>query len=111
PSGTITVVGTRFELMAEAEDLRVSVVEGIVKVAADGGDQEVDAGRIGRVVNGTSLPPEPVSDPSTLRASMDWMGNFFAWQTTPLTDAMRELGAVYHVAIEIEDERLARRTL
>ncbi len=62
-AGEVTVLGTRFDLAAENEDLHLVVLEGRVEVAAGGGRTEVTAGQTVEVLNGALLPVTQVADP------------------------------------------------
>lgn len=108
PFGDVSVLGTRFELDSQTPDLRVTVVEGAVTVAVDETEERVEAGQIGRVMKGRPLPAETVDDPA---ATIDWLGNFLAFQSTPLGEAAREVERLYGVTVEIDDPALARRTV
>lgn len=107
-AGSVEVLGTRFDLKAEDNRLRIAVVEGRVALSARGGTKEIQAGEIGQVVAGTALPAVKVPDPVT-RA--DWMGKFLAFQETPLRDAVGEIQQLYGVQIEITDTNLASQTV
>ena len=108
PAGDLTVLGTRFDLEAVRDDLRVIVVEGAVDVSAGNTLTRVGAGQVGRVVRGTSLPSQAIADADV---SLDWVGEFLAFQSTPLAQAVREIERIYDVPIEITDSALARRTI
>jgi transmembrane sensor len=108
PAGDLTVLGTRFDLEAVSHDLRVIVVEGTVDVAAGNARTRVRAGQVGRVVRGTPLPSEAIGDTGV---SLDWVGEFLAFQSTPLAQAAHEIEQVYGVSIEIADSVLAQRTI
>lgn len=107
-AGEVTVLGTRFDLQTEREDLRLVVVEGRVAVAARGHETEVGAGEMSRVVEGTLLPVSQVPDVHT---QIDWLGRFLAFQATPLADVAREIELQYGVRVEITDPELAERTI
>ena len=66
-AGEVTVLGTRFDLAAENEDLHLVVLEGRVEVAAGGGRTEVTAGHTVEVLNGALLPVTQVADPQAMR--------------------------------------------
>lgn len=108
PSGEIRVLGTRFDLAARDEDLQLVVVEGRVAVSAPGVDAEVQAGQLGRIVKGTPLPVEEVHDPYEMTS---WVGRFLAFQSTPLSLAVRDIEHRYGVRFEITDSAIARRTV
>ncbi len=107
-TGEIRVLGTRFDLSARGRDLQLVVVEGRVAVSASGLEAEMHAGQVGRVINGMPLPVLDVQDAQELTA---WVGQFLAFQSTPLADAAREITRHYGVQIQIADPALAKRTI
>jgi len=107
-AGDVAVLGTRFDLQAENEDLRLLVVEGEVRLSAGGGKAEVRAGEMGRLIKGTPVPVVRVPDVGSL---IDWKGNFLAFQDTPLEEVAREIERQFKVRIAIRDARLAKRTI
>lgn len=107
-AGSVMVLGTRFDLQSEGEDLRVVVVEGNVRIAAGGRETEVRAGEMSRILGGTLIPPVSIPNIPSL---LDWVGNFLAFQATPLAQAAREIEREYGVRVEISDSVLAGRTV
>lgn len=107
-AGFVTVLGTRFDLQAIDEDMRLVVVEGRVSVSARGREQRVDAGELSRVVDGMLVPSVRVPDVAPM---VDWVGSFLAFQRTPLERAAREIERAYEVEVEIADPALAERTV
>lgn len=106
--GDVRVLGTRFAIDASTDDLRVVVVEGTVSLVAAGTQMDVGASEMARVIRGTALPVVRVPDPARLAS---WIGNFLAFQDTPLSQAAKELERAYDLRIEIRDSSLARRTV
>jgi transmembrane sensor len=107
-AGTVTVLGTRFDLQIDGEDLRLVVLEGRVALSAGTRHIEVNAGEMARVLGGTLVPPVKIPDVFKM---VDWVGNFLAFQSTPLGQAAREIEEVYGVRIEIADPDVADRTV
>jgi transmembrane sensor len=108
PAGTVEVLGTRFELEAHDQDLRIAVIEGLVALSARGQRTEVQAGEMRRVVGGATLPAVHVPKEAAVG---DWVGNFLAFRDTPVSDAVAEIEMMYGVRIEINDPALARQTI
>ena len=109
-AGDAVVLGTRFDIEATAEDLRVIVVEGAVRLGVRGETVDVEALQLGRV--GPSLAPRREDvDEEYIRDELDWVGNFIAFENTPLERAARELSAHYGVPVEVLDSTLARETV
>ncbi|HUG41261.1 MAG TPA: FecR domain-containing protein [Longimicrobiales bacterium] len=107
-AGTVTVLGTRFDLQIDGEDLRLVVLEGRVALSAGARHTEVEAGEMARVLGGTLVPPVKIPDVFKM---VDWVGNFLAFQSTPLGQAAREIEEVYGVRIEFGDPDVADRTV
>jgi transmembrane sensor len=107
-AGEARVLGTRFELVSDAESMQVRVVEGRVALSSKTERIEVAAGEESGVRNGAVARPTPVA-PSTPVAS--WVGTFLAFQATPLTDVGREIERVYKTPVTIADSALARETI
>lgn len=107
-AGSITVLGTRFDLESDGDDLRLIVVEGSVRLSAGGRHNDVAAGQMSRVLAGTLVPPVNIPNIFT---ELDWVGDFLAFQATPLAQAVHEIEREYDVRVEITDPALARRTV
>lgn len=107
-AGRVEVTGTRFDIQAAENNLRVLVVEGQVALAGRGGKSEVNAGEMRQMIAGTALPSVPVDD---VASAISWVGNFLAFQETPLADAAREIAQLYGVDIEIVGSSLANQTI
>jgi transmembrane sensor len=110
PSGDISVLGTRFDLQAVQKDLQVAVVEGRVTLRARGSESLVGRGELGRVLDGVPLPTIEAPDADS---STKWLGNFFAFQATPLrtvvAEILRRRGS--QVSIVIADSSLGDRAV
>jgi ferric-dicitrate binding protein FerR (iron transport regulator) len=107
-AGTVTVLGTRFDLAVNGQDLRLIVVEGTVRLTVRGAQVLVRAGQVAQVLRGNIVPPVEVPDPASL---IGWMGNFIAFQETPLPAAVREIEQRYGIRIELTAPELADRTV
>jgi transmembrane sensor len=108
PGGEVRVLGTRFALEALGEDLRLVVIEGRVGLSAPREQFELEAKQVARVIRGHSLPVLTVADPAGVA---DWVGDFLAFQDTPLTDAVQEIARKFDVRIEFAEASLGERTL
>lgn len=107
-AGEAQVLGTRFELRALGDDLRLVVLEGRVALGADDDNIEVGAGEMSLVSQGKTGVPVKVEDVKPL---IGWLGRFIVFQRAPLRDAARELEDEYGVRIEVTDSVLARQTI
>jgi ferric-dicitrate binding protein FerR (iron transport regulator) len=105
----VRVLGTRFDVEARERDLQLLVVEGVVEVRDEvSARARVEAGELYTVMDGRELPAASVPDALPL---MGWAGNFMAFQSTPLADAVLEIERQYGVRIEILDPVLATRMI
>jgi len=109
-SGDAIVLGTRFDLLARHDDLRLVVVEGAVTVESQGTD--VSAGQRQAVQVSPSMPPTLTDlDAEDVSRELDWLGNFIAFENTPLREAAEELTRHYGVTVRVLDEDLGRETV
>jgi len=107
-AGEMTVLGTRFSVNASEENLQVVVVEGQVVLTASGRQMKVQTSQMARVMKGTPLPVVKV--PETGSAA-EWVGDFLAFQDTPLKDAAAEIERSYGIRVELLDPALPERTI
>jgi ferric-dicitrate binding protein FerR (iron transport regulator) len=107
-AATITVLGTRFDLTIDGEDLRLIVIEGTVGLTVRGATVAVKSGQIAQVVSGNLVPPIDIPDPETL---VDWVGDFTVFQETPLRIVAAEVEELHGVRIEFSDPELGGRTV
>jgi transmembrane sensor len=110
PGGEVRVLGTRFELDAEGDDLRVFVVQGRVALKPQAGapDVELRRGQVGSIAPGAAPSVASARDSSVFTA---WMGDFLAFQNTPLRDVLVEVERMYHISSVVTDPALANRTV
>jgi transmembrane sensor len=107
-AGEAEVLGTRFELRADSDSLRLVVVEGIVALDAEGARVEVGRGTISRVMSGSApTPPRPAD----VWDILDWSGGLLIFQSTPLAEVMAEVSAQFGVEVNLSDSALATRTV
>lgn len=106
--GDVMVLGTRFELQARQRTLQVVVVEGSVAIGSGDRAVKVDAGEVGRVIDGAEA--EVVETGDVLRR-LDWAGDFLAFQHTPLSQVAVEVGRRFGAEVIIADSALLHRTV
>jgi len=106
--GSARVLGTRFEMRAGADSLRLVVVEGRVKLSAGGAEVDVPRGGVGRVAGGSG---PSVTEAPDVWSLLDWPGGTLLFQATPLSEVLREVGAHFGRPVAIGDSALARRTV
>lgn len=109
-AGDAVVLGTRFDLEARADDMRVVVVEGAVKMGAAGSELEVAAREIGTVGDGEA-PRRRSADVEEIDRELAWVGSFIAFENTPLSQAADELSRRFGVPVVVLDTLLARETV
>ena len=107
-AGEVTVTGTRFDLEAQSRNLRLIVVEGSVILSSRHKRTQVTAGEMARVVGDT---PAPVVRVPEVGALVDWVGNFMAFQATPLTEVAREIERRFGVRVALPDSALGNHTV
>jgi transmembrane sensor len=107
-AGVARVLGTRFELTTDGEALELTVVEGRVALDAPANSVEVVQGQRSHVTERRASAPQRITDATH---TLDWVGSFLAFQSTPLDEAMREVERIYGVQVAITDSGLARQTV
>lgn len=101
--GDATALGTRFEVRTERLELRVLVVEGSVRVSAEGADVDMSAGMMSRSADGERPTTTWVEDPDDL---LDWMGRALMFRSTRLGEVVTEIEREYGVEVDLVDPRL-----
>jgi transmembrane sensor len=107
-AGEVVVRGTRFDLEVRSGDLQLLVVDGAVGLAAGGESVEVQAGQLSRVRDGGRPEVENVDD---VFGELGWIGDFVAFEATPLREVVRELERRYGLRIQVQDSALAEQTV
>lgn len=107
-AGDVQVLGTRFQAEAAGDSMRVLVIEGQVVLSGIAQDAKIGAAQVGTIKGGRLEPVVTVPNVGTM---LDWMGDFIAFQATPLETAMREIADKHHVRYEIIDTTYAQRDL
>ncbi len=107
-TGQVEVVGTRFDVAARGEDVQVLVVEGEVAFEANAGMVNLRKGEAATADEATPPTVETVSD---VYAATAWIGNFAAYEGTPLVEIAEEFQRRFGFEIEIVDSALVGRTV
>lgn len=112
-AGDATVLGTRFDIKVGEEDLRVLVVEGAVRMNAQGfTEPQLDVGPLQMgVVSPHHAPVRDDIDERALDDELKWLGNFLVFEATPLREVARELERRYGVPVTILDPDLEDETV
>lgn len=108
PTGSVEVLGTRFDVQSRDGNIQVAVVEGQVRLDARGGRVMVGARQIARAAEERAPEVEQVEDVYQI---VSWLEGFFAFQSTPLPEVATELERRFGVRIEITDDDLLERTI
>ena len=107
-AGSVEVLGTRFDLRVEGDELRLIVTEGKVALTSGRHRRFVVAGQLAHVRNGG----EPVVE-NTVKVDslLSWTDGFIVFQNTPLRQVAQELERRYDVRVLLPDSALASRTV
>src|SRR5688572_20393879 len=109
PAGEARVLGTRFELHADATTMRLAVLEGRVALLTEAGaEQVVSAGQVSASEKGA---PPSAPRPADVQSLINWMGRVLIFQDTPLLQAIQEVERLYGVEARITDNSLKDRTV
>lgn len=106
--GDALVLGTRFELDVQNENLRLVVTEGRVALSAGGERIDVRAGDVIHLAAEGVPVAEYVEDVLDV---LDWPGGLLVFQATPLGQVARDLTAHFGIPVFIEDDGVAARTV
>jgi len=105
-TGEVRVLGTRFNVRVAADRTIVTVIEGTVRITADGADPVVlTAGQAGSLAFGAARPSAAV-DPSAATA---WQRGQMVFYRTPLGEVVDELNRYHRGRIMILTEALRDR--
>jgi transmembrane sensor len=108
PNRTITVLGTRFDVEGRDDRTRVAVVEGEVQISGAGAPLTARQAQVAYGPSSGALVIQRVED---IYDSMDWLGSFLAFETTPLLEVAQEIRDRFGLNIAISDTGLSARTL
>ncbi|TVR62731.1 MAG: DUF4974 domain-containing protein [Gemmatimonadales bacterium] len=106
--GDALVLGTRFELNVQDDNLRLVVTEGHVALTAGGRRIEVQEGDVIHLAAEGVPVVEYVDD---ILEVLDWPGGLLVFQATPLRQVARDLTAHFGIPVQIEDDGVATRTV
>ena len=109
-AGDAIVLGTRFDLEAREDEMRVLVVEGAVRMGAAGSEVKVVASEVGMIDAGGGPTSHPVGV-EELDRELEWVGDFIAFENTPLSQAADELSRRFDIPVVVLDSLAARETV
>ncbi len=107
-AGDALVLGTRFELKVEGDDLRLAVVEGHVRLASSKASVAVSAGEVSQMRRGGAPSVIKVKDITKL---LDWPDGLLIFQSTPLAQVGDALENHFHVKVGMTDSTVAKRVV
>jgi len=105
PLGDVTVQGTRFEVGASGDELRLVVVEGRVRLDGGSGSVDVGPGQVAFLRPGSS--PQ-VMDHGDVWSVMNWPDGLLVYEATPLSLVVEELGRHFGRTVILEDDTLGQ---
>jgi transmembrane sensor len=106
--GDVTVVGTRFDLEVKHDGLTVIVVEGKVTLGRGNDSIDVNASEVLRL---DDHRPGQVTRPDDVLVHLEWVGNFLAFERTPLRQVVVEVSKLFDAHVEIIGDELGERTI
>jgi transmembrane sensor len=107
-AGSVEVLGTRFDLRVEGDELRLVVTEGKVALTSGTHRRFVVAGQVAHARDGG---PPVVESAVKVDSLLSWTGEFIVFQNTPLHQVARELERRYDVRVLLPDSTIASRTV
>jgi ferric-dicitrate binding protein FerR (iron transport regulator) len=102
PAGTITVVGTSFNVVAYRDALIVSVAEGKVKLANERGAYLLEAGQEGTIDSSGNITVGKGVDMNT----WSYATFEFVFNDTPLADVIDAITRSYSIQIKLSDKTI-----
>jgi transmembrane sensor len=103
--GEVTVHGTRFEVVASGDQLRLVVVEGRVHLEAESGTADLGPGQVAHLEKG-SLPR--VVDHSDVWSMLEWADGLLVYESTPLSMVVGELSRHFGRSVTLMDDSLGQ---
>ena len=110
----VTVLGTRFSVRRDGDTVRVSVIEGRVRVESAGRDASPDTGTAAIVTAGDVAVAHGASllvvdrSPPMVEQALSWRTGMLTFDRTTLADAAMEFNRYNRQQLTIADERAAR---
>ncbi len=97
-AGTVSVLGTEFNVENRNDFFEVTCYEGLVSVNFNGKEIQLPAGSSFQVIQGTI---QPITDPKT--ASPSWINHESSFNSIPLAYVLDEFQRQYNVRMEIQN--------
>ena len=93
PAGTVSVLGTKFNVKSRNKYFEVKCYEGLVSINRNGKIQQLEAGKTYRVVNNI------VSLEVTDGTNPDWLNNYSSFKSVQLFEVLNEMERQYNTEI------------
>lgn len=103
--GEVTVLGTRFEVLARGDELRLVVVGGRVWLESEWGVAEAGAGQVAYLSPGSS---PRVVDHGDIWSMLEWTDGLLIYESTPLSTVAAELGRHFGREVTVTDAQLGQ---
>lgn len=97
PEGTVSVLGTQFNVKQRGNYFEVECFEGIVKVTSKNATELLKAGDRYRFSNGTNYLGK------TTYENPQWTGNVSSFERVPLSEVIAELERQYNVKVKMQN--------
>ena len=104
--GEVRVLGTRFQVETDGDDVETLVVEGLVRVSNHEGSVDVPAGSMARMGSREAPMALEVED---VYALLDWPEGILVFQATSLAQVVDEVSRHYGRTLQIEGPDLPQR--
>ncbi len=101
--GTISVLGTQFNVESRKGFFEVTCYEGLVSVTFQGKEQKLPSGTSFLVVNDRIVPTE-----APLSSEPSWVNNESSFKSIPLTYVLSEFQRQYNVTVETKNVDLTQ---
>ncbi len=102
----VRVLGTRFQVETDGDEVETVVVEGLVRVSNREGSVEVRPGHLARMGSRRVPTTEAVDD---VYAYLDWPEGILVFHATPLALVVEEVSRQYGRPIRVEGPDLSQR--
>lgn len=96
--GTVSVLGTEFNVKSRDEYFEVACFEGKVRVMSKGGEVVLEKNEVWRVLEGATQPLV-----TRLKGEPDWLSGESHFQSLPLIYVIKELERQYNVSVKLRN--------
>ena len=100
--GTVTIVGTQFNVKQRQNYFEVKCFEGIVKVSSDTIIRQLYQGDTYRIINGVFL------EDKIMNSEPEWTNNISSFKSIPFSEVLSELERQYDIQVVLENSNKDR---